>query len=47
MIHSQNIITAFAIFVHMWYLLNTVAVIFVTTYVIVVIVAARMSAVMI
>ena len=43
LIHPQNIITAFALFVHRWYLLNTV--VLVTMYVTVVMVAAKMSVV--
>ena len=45
-IHSQNVITEFELFVHRWYLLENVAVVFVKTYMTVVIVTARMSAVM-
>ena len=40
-IHSQNVITVFALFVHRWYLLKTV--VLVTMYVAVVINVDRMS----
>ena len=43
LIHSQNVITAFELFVHRWYLLKTV--ILFAMYVTVVMVADRMSAV--
>ena len=43
MIHHQNFVTAFALFVHRWYLLKTVAVFLVATYVTVVMVVSRMS----
>ena len=43
LIHSQNVITVFVLFVHMWYLLKNVTVVFITIYVMFVIVVSRMS----
>ena len=43
LIDSQNFITVFLLFVHMWYLLKTVTVVFITIYVMFVIVVSRMS----
>ena len=43
MIRYQKFITVSALFVHRWYLLRTVAIVLVTTYVAVVMVAVRMS----
>ena len=37
--HPQNVITAFEIFVHMWYLLKTIVVVLVNMYVTVLMVA--------
>ena len=45
MIHSQNFITVFALYVHMWYLLKTLSVVLVTSYVTLVMVVARIIAV--
>ena len=43
LIHSQNVITVFVLFVHMCYLLKNVTVVFITIYVMFVIVVSRMS----
>ena len=43
LIHSQNVITVFVLFFHMWYLLKNVTVVFITIYVMFVIVVSRMS----
>ena len=45
LIHSQRVITVFELFVNIWYLLKIATVVFVPTYVTVVMVAARTSAV--
>ena len=45
LINYQNVITVFGLFVQSWYLLNTVAVFFVTTYLTAVMIAARKSVV--
>ena len=42
LIRSQNFITVFAIFSHMWYLLKTIVVVVVTMYMTVVMVEARL-----
>ena len=47
MIHSQNLITTFVLFFNRWYLLKTVIVVLFTTYVTVVMVADRISVVII
>ena len=44
LIHSQEVITMLSLFVYRWYLLNTVAVVLVTTYLTLMMVADRMSA---
>ena len=44
--HLPNVITAFTLFVHKWYLLNTIDVVLLTLYVMVRMVAARMSVLM-
>ena len=45
LIRSQNFITVFAIFSHMWYLLKTIVVVVVTMYMTVVMVEARLISV--